>query len=119
MSYVFVLDTNKQALNPVDPGRARILLTQRKAAVLKRYPFTIILKTAVEKPELSPLRIKIDPGSKTTGLALVNDAMGQVVFAAELTHRGQDIKNSLDDRRVARRNRRMRRTRYRKPRFDN
>ena len=116
---MFVVDTNKKPLNPVDPGRARILLTQKKAAVLKRYPFTIILKTAGEKLELLPLRIKIDPGSKTTGLALVNDTSGQVVFAAELTHRGQDIKDALSDRRVVRRGRRNRRTRYRKPRFSN
>ena len=119
MSNVFVLDTNKQPLNPVHPGRARILLTQGKAAVYKRYPFTIVLKAAVEHPTLEPLRIKIDPGSKTTGLALVNDATGQVVFAAELTHRGQKVKEHLDDRRTVRRSRRRRHTRYRKPRFDN
>ena len=63
--------------------------------------------------------MKIDPGSKTSGLALVNDATGQVVFAAELTHRGQKIKESLDDRRAVRRSRRRRKTRYRKPRSDN
>ncbi|HLZ62717.1 MAG TPA: RNA-guided endonuclease IscB [Ktedonosporobacter sp.] len=119
MSYVFVLDTNKQTLNPVDPGRARILLTAGKAAVFKRYLFTIVLKRAVEAPDLEPLRIKVDPGSKTTGLALLNDSTGQVIFAAELMHRGQDIKNSLDDRRAVRRGRRNRRTRYRKPRFSN
>src|SRR5205814_5835125 len=83
------------------------------------YPFTIVLKTAVEAPVLEPLRIKIDPGSKTTGIALVNDATGEVVFAAELTHRGQAIKKSLDDRRGVRRSRRQRHTRYRKPRFQN
>ena len=41
MSKVFVLGTNKQPLGPVHPGRARLLLTQGKAAVLRRYPFTI------------------------------------------------------------------------------
>lgn len=117
MSNVFVLDTNKQPLNPVHPGRARILLAQRKAAVFKRYPFTLILKTAVEEPHVAPLRVKIDPGSKTTGLALVNDASGEVVFAAELTHRGEHIKQRLDRRRGVRRSRRNRKTRYRKPRF--
>src|SRR5579859_665564 len=119
MSYVFVLDTNKQQLNPVHPGRARMLLSTGKAAVFKRYPFTIVLKTAVEAPDLEPLRIKIDPGSRTTGLALVNDATGQVVFAAELIHRGHEIKKNLDDRRTVRRSRRRRKTRYRKPRFSN
>jgi 5-methylcytosine-specific restriction endonuclease McrA len=119
MSNVFVLDTNKTPLNPVHPGRARLLLTQGKAAVFKRYPFTVILKEAIETPNVTPLRIKIDPGSKTTGLALINDATGQVVFAAELTHRGQAIKAALDSRRASRRSRRQRHTRYRKVRFLN
>jgi 5-methylcytosine-specific restriction endonuclease McrA len=119
MSKVFVLDTNKQQLNPVHPGRARILLTSGKAAVFKRYPFTIVLKVAIENPVVEPLRIKFDPGSKTTGVAIVNDASGEVVFAAELMHRGQAIKSSLNDRRASRRSRRQRHTRYRKPRFDN
>jgi len=48
MSYVFVLDTNKQPLNPVHPAWARKLLSSGRAAVYKRYPFTIILKTAEE-----------------------------------------------------------------------
>ncbi len=119
MSKVFVLDTKKHQLNPVHPGRARILLSAGKAAVFKRYPFTIILKCEVRSPVVEPLRLKIDPGSKTTGLALLNDACGEVVFAAELTHRGQAIKKLLDDRRSVRRSRRQRHTRYRKPRFDN
>lgn len=119
MSKVFVLDTKKQPLNPVHPGRARFLLSAGKAAVFKRYPFTIILKGAIETPEGAPLRIKIDPGSKTTGLAIVNDERGEVVFAAELSHRGQAIKGKLDERRAVRRSRRQRKTRYRKARFLN
>jgi hypothetical protein len=49
MSNVFVVDTNKQPLNPVHPGRARILLSSGKAAVYRSFPFTIILKGAVEE----------------------------------------------------------------------
>ncbi len=119
MSKVFVLDTQKQPLNPIHPGRARLLLTQGKAAVLKRYPFTIILKTAAQEPELQPLRIKIDPGSQTTGLALVDDSSGAILFAAELHHRGQAIKKASDQRRAVRRSRRQRKTRYRQPHFKN
>ena len=119
MSNVFVLDTNKQPLNPVHPGRARLLLKEGKAAVWRRYPFTIILSQAISNPRLAPLRLKLDPGSKTTGLALVNDATGQVVWAAELTHRGATIKKRLDERRGVRRKRRYRFTRYRQPRFAN
>jgi 5-methylcytosine-specific restriction endonuclease McrA len=119
MSKVFVLDTNKQALNPMHPGRARLLLTAGKAVVYRRYPFTIILKRATLEPILHPLRVKIDPGSKTTGIAVVNDANGEVMWAAELTHRGEQIKRALDQRRTVRHSRRQRKTRYRKPRFDN
>jgi len=119
MSHVFVVDANRKPLNPVHPGRARLLLTQKKAAVFRRYPFTIILKTIPQHPEVHPLRLKIDPGSQTSGLALVNDATGEVVFAAELSHRGQAIKHAMDQRRAVRRNRRQRKTRYRKARFAN
>jgi 5-methylcytosine-specific restriction endonuclease McrA len=119
LSKVFVLDTNKQALNPVHPGRARILLSSGQASLFRRYPFTIILKVAAEQPKLDPLRLKLDPGSKTTGLAIINDTTGEVVFAAELTHRGQSIKEKIDTRRALRRGRRQRHTRYRKPRWQN
>jgi hypothetical protein len=68
MSHVFVVDANRKPLDPVHPGQARLLLTQKKAAVFRRYPFTIILKTMPEHPEVHPLRLKIDPGSQTTGL---------------------------------------------------
>src|SRR5579859_7965952 len=92
---------------------------KRSKQLIPRRRSTQLLKHEVEEPVTTPLRIKIDPGSKTTGLALVNDATGQVVFAAELTHRGQDIKENLDDRRMVRKSRRRRQTRYRQPRFSN
>jgi 5-methylcytosine-specific restriction endonuclease McrA len=65
------------------------------------------------------LRLKIDPGAKTTGLALVDDAIGEVIWAAELEHRGEQIKKALDKRRAVRRGRRTRKTRYRAKRFRN
>ena len=119
MSFVFVLDTNKRPLDPIQPGRARLLLTQQKAAVFRQFPFTIILKEAQPVAPPASLRVKIDPGSKTTGLALVNDMTGEVLWAAELTHRGQQVKDALDARRATRRGRRQRHTRYRPPRFNN
>jgi 5-methylcytosine-specific restriction endonuclease McrA len=119
VSFVFLVDTNKQPLNPVHPGRARLLLKEGKAAVLKRYPFTLRLKTAIEQPQVPSLRIKLDPGSSTTGIAIVNDQSGQVLFAAELSHRGGKIKKALDGRRAVRRGRRARHIRYRQPRFQN
>jgi 5-methylcytosine-specific restriction endonuclease McrA len=65
------------------------------------------------------LRLKLDPGSRTTGIAAVNDTTGKVVFAAELSHRGQAIRDALLRRRGVRRGRRARQTRYRKARFHN
>lgn len=119
MQRVFVLDTNKRQLAPCRPSRARKLLNKGEAAVFRKYPFTIILKRVVEEACPSPLRLKIDPGSKKTGLAIVNDQTGEVVFAAELEHRGQRIKKSLTSRRAIRRGRRSRNLRYRQPRFLN
>ncbi len=119
MCFVFVVDTHKQPLNPIHPGQARLLLKAGKAAVLKHYPFTIILKTSVDQPQVQPLRLKLDPGSQTTGIALLDDQSGQVLFAAELSHRGQAIKKALDGRRAIRHSRRQRQTRYRPPRYDN
>ncbi len=130
LSKVFVLDTNKQPLQPTHPARARQLLGKGKAAVYRHYPFTIILKYEVSDAGVQPLRLKIDPGSNKTmnevnrrsgssGLAIVNDNTGDIVFAAELEHRGPQIKKSLDSRRAIRRSRRNRKTRYRKPRFNN
>lgn len=118
MSNVFVIDSKKQPLNPVHPARERVLLTQGKVAVFRRYPFTILLKREVEHPQVAPLRVKIDPSSKTTGIVVVDDASGVVVWATELTHRGQTIKAALVARRAVRRSRRQRKTRYRKPRFN-
>jgi 5-methylcytosine-specific restriction endonuclease McrA len=116
---VFVVDSGKRRLAHCHPARARRLLTEGKAAVWRRYPFTIILKRVVPAANPEPLRIKIDPGSQTTGLALVNDATGHIVWAAELTHRGQRIHEALLARRANRSGRRSRHTRYRPARFDN
>src|SRR4028118_2397713 len=115
-NFVFVLDTQKRPLNPIRPGMARKWLTNGKAAVFRRYPFTIILKVEVKVPQ-EPITLKLDPGSKTSGIALVQGE--KVIFGAELTHRGQTIKASLESRRSLRRGRRNRHTRYRKARFLN
>ncbi|MUG95374.1 HNH endonuclease [Scytonema sp. UIC 10036] len=115
MSKVFVIDTNKKPLNPIHSAQARQLLRNGKAAVFKRFPFTIILKEARPEAPVQSLRLKIDPGSKTSGIAIVNDSTGEVVFAAELKHRGFAIHESLTSRKQLRRSRRNRKTRYRQP----
>ena len=58
---VFVLDTNKKPLSPCHEAVARKLLKQGKAAIFRRYPFTIILKKAVEDTKnKQEYRLKID-----------------------------------------------------------
>jgi len=117
---VFVLDKEQKPLAPCHPARARELLGAGKAAVFRRYPFTIILR-ARAGGFVQPLALKIDPGSKTTGLALVLEGKRgkKVVWGAELQHRGAAIKADLLARRALRSSRRSRKLRYRPARFLN
>jgi hypothetical protein len=117
---VFVLDKNLKPLDPCHPARARELLNKGRAKVFQRYPFTIVLQDRMSKEStVHPHRIKIDPGSKTSGLAVVQEQTGRVTNALEISHRGKQIKDALESRRALRRGRRNRKTRYRKPRFLN
>lgn len=120
MQYVLVLDQNKQPLMPCHPARARELLKGGKAAVYRRQPFTIILRER-EGGDLQPMEAKIDPGSKTTGVALVVTGKRgkRAVWGSEITHRGQVVRDNLLKRRAVRRSRRARHTRYRAARFLN
>ncbi len=117
-NYVFVLDTNKQRLKPCPPDRARHLLSQGKAAVFRRYPFTLILHKEVEKLPEPYLELRIDPGSKFTGFALVDINSNAVIWAMELEHRGSEISSDLQKRAGARRRRRTANVRHRKERFE-
>ena len=120
MQYVFVLDKNKQPLDPCHPARARQLLREGRAVVFRRYPFTILLKDReLEESVIHAHQVKLDPGSRTTGIALVREGDNKVLWAGELAHRGLVIKAAMDDRRDIRRGRRNRKCRYRPPRFDN
>ncbi|MBR0383837.1 MAG: HNH endonuclease [Eubacteriaceae bacterium] len=112
---VFVLDKNKQPLDMCHPAKARKLLKSGKAAVYRKQPFTIILKKEGEnKPK--GYRLKIDYGSKHTGLAILKD--NEVKWLAVLHHK-TTIKKEMEKRRNYRRRRRTANLRYRKPRFNN
>ena len=115
---VFVLDKSKKPLNMISHAKARILLKNRLAVVHKIYPFTIRLKDNSCVGRDKTYTVKIDPGSKTTGVAVVDDN-DAVVMLAELEHRGHVIKKNLSDRKAVRRHRRNRKTRYRPARFLN
>ncbi|POB12223.1 RNA-guided endonuclease IscB [Sulfobacillus sp. hq2] len=118
---VVVLDQHQKPLMPCTEKRARQLLDRGRAVVHRMAPFTIRLKDrTAEESRFQPLRVKFDPGSKTTGVAiLLEGAQGpKVIFFGKLVHKAS-IKAKLDARRALRRGRRHRKTRYRKARFLN
>jgi 5-methylcytosine-specific restriction endonuclease McrA len=117
---VFVVSSDGQPLDPCHPARARQVLRRGRARVVRRFPMTIqLLDRCAEQSTTHALRLKIDPGSRTTGLALVTEESATVVWAAELTHRSTAIRDALLARRAFRANRRQRHTRYRPARFTN
>ena len=117
---VFVLDKNGQPLDPCHPARARKLLKSGRAAVFRREPFTIILKDReLTNSVVHPHRVKLDPGSRRTGVALMNESTGTVMWGAEIEHRGTVIHLRMIARSALRRGRRHRHTRHRAPRFLN
>ena len=129
---VFVVDRRQAPLMPCSEKRARLLLAQGRARVHRLIPFTIrLIDREVAQSTLQPLELKIDPGSKTSGLALVrnnntvNAETGEVITTAhvlnlfELIHRGFQISHTLTARRQMRRRRRSANLRYRAPRFLN
>jgi len=114
MQRVLVLSSTKKPLMPCHPARARELLRKGRAAVYRKVPFTIILKYR-EDGEVQPVEVKVDPGSKVSGIALVASFKrgAAVVWAGNLKHRGDAIRMALASRRSLRRGRRSRKTRYR------
>jgi hypothetical protein len=122
---VFVLDRRQKPLMPCSEKRARKLLAAGRARVHRLRPFTIRLRDrAVEDSALQPIALKLDPGSRGTGVALNrldarDPAKQTVLHLAELGHRGARIRKALDTRRAFRRGRRSRNLRYRAARFAN
>lgn len=115
---VLVVDKRKRPCNTISNAYARMLLFKKQAVIHKRFPFTIRLKNDNAVLKDKAYTVKIDPGSRHTGVAIVDDK-ASVVMLAEIEHRGHLIKKNLDSRRAVRRNRRNRNTRYRPARFLN
>ena len=115
---VLVIDRQKQPCNTISAAYARILLFTKQAVIHKRFPFTIRLRNDNAVLKDRSYTVKLDPGSRTTGVAITDD-QDSVVMLAELEHRGHIIKKNLDSRRAIRRSRRQRKTRYREVRFLN
>ena len=115
---VLVVDKHKKPCNTISNAYARVLLFKKQAVIHKRFPFTIRLKNDNAVLKDRSYTVKLDPGSRTTGIAVVDDK-DSVVMLAELEHKGHLIKKDLDKRRSLRQSRRHRKTRYRESRFLN
>ncbi|KYC43471.1 hypothetical protein WA1_10410 [Scytonema hofmannii PCC 7110] len=115
---VFVESKNGKILKPTTPARARILQTQGKAKKLKLFPFTLVLDKEIDENVEPYLELRIDPGSRFSGVSLVDLIKNEVIWAMELEHRGLAIRMELIKRAGVRRSRRSRRLRYRQKRFD-
>ena len=112
----YVISKNGKPLMPCENVVARLLLKDGKAKVLRRSPFTI--KLLYETTEyVDDLTLGVDTGSGTIGTA-VSDDNGNIYYASETEVRN-DITKEMTQRRTYRRSRRNRKTRYRKPRFQN
>lgn len=113
---VYVLDIDGQPLMPTARhGKVRRLLNSHLAKVVKRCPFTIQLLYQSRK-EIQPVSLGVDAGSKHIGLAATTEQ--KVLYQEELTPRN-DVVKLLSAKRACRHSRRNRKTRYRKPRFNN
>ena len=117
---VFVLDSKKKPLMPCSEKRARLLLERGRARIHRMYPFTIRLIDRSDGNR-QPITLKIDPGSKQTGIALIRESgnIAHVIGLINLKHRGSAIRKALKQRAGFRRRRRSTNLRYRAPRFDN
>lgn len=119
---VITLDKNKKPLGWCSPKRASGLIKAGRAVVYRYFPFTIILKDKdVRTTEVHhSYRVKIDPGSKTTGVTVVEfapDGSATVILYTQIKHRGEQVVEDIRTRKNSRRNRRFRETKYRHCRF--
>lgn len=113
---VYVLDINGHPLMPTERfGKVRRILRSGKAKVIKRCPFTIQLLYQTTN-NVQPVSLGVDAGSKHIGLSATT--INKVLYEADVELRN-DIVSLLATRTELRRTRRNRKTRYRKPRFNN
>ena len=113
---VYVLNQNGQPLMPTENhAKVRVLLKQGRAKVMNKCPFTIqLLYSSTNYTQKTTLGV--DSGSKHIGLSATTK--NKVLFESDVELRN-DIIDLLSTRRELRHSRRNRKTRYRKPRFNN
>ncbi|MEV8227278.1 RNA-guided endonuclease IscB [Streptomyces sp. NPDC079167] len=128
---VFVLAKGGEPLMPRHPARARELLARGRAVVVRHTPFTIRIKDRTRaESNVSGVHLRIDPGSRGTGIALTDSkqesapdgtrvSMRRGLVSVELRHRGTQIHRAMRQRAGYRHRRRSANCRYRAPRSHN
>ncbi len=112
---VFVIGQNGTRLMPCKPQKARKLINEKKAKIVGKLPFTIQL-TYKTGSTTQPVTVGIDTGSQHIGIAVVTEKA--VLYHGEVELRSTMEKRTLMETRSSyRRDRRYRKTRYRKPKF--
>ena len=112
---VFVKNMRGEPLMPCKPQKARKLLKAKKAKIISYKPFTIQLTIATGETK-QDVDIGVDTGSSHIGICV--RSKNNVFAKGEITLRN-DVKFLLETRRILRRDRRNRKTRYREVRFLN
>jgi len=113
---VYVIDINGNPLMPTNRhGKVRRLLKNNKAKVIKRCPFVIQLLYKTENIT-QDISLGVDAGSKYIGISATT--VKNELYASNIELRN-DIVDNISTRRQYRRSRRSRKTRYRKPKFNN
>ncbi|WAM22563.1 MAG: RNA-guided endonuclease IscB (plasmid) [Candidatus Methanoperedens sp.] len=115
VSAVYVLNMRGKPLMPTTPRKAKMLLKEGKANVVKRTPFTIQLKYATGEVK-QEITLGVDSGFENIGLSTITAK--KELYSAEVKLRTDMVKLN-SERRQYRRARRGRNTWYRPPRFLN
>jgi hypothetical protein len=111
---VYVLNMRGNPLMPCNPGKAKILLREGKAIVIKRFPFTIQLSVPTGETK-QKVTLGIDSGYENIGFSVVSEKKELIAGTVKLDGKTSE---RLTERRMYRRNRRGRLW-HRKPRFLN
>ena len=112
---VYVQSVDGAPLMPCTEAKARHLMKQHRTRRVRNTPFTIRLKFVVDG-HVQPVSLGVDPGYRHIGLSATTE--DRVLFEAVAECR-TDIPKLMEKRRILRRRRRNRKTRYREQRFNN
>lgn len=111
---VYVLNMRGMPLMPCSPRKAKRLLKDGNAKVIKRFPFTIQLTKATGESK-QPITLGVDTGYKNIGISVISEK--KELLSANVQLR-TDISDKLKEKTMYRKGRRNKLW-YREPRWDN